>query len=133
MSHDAGNLSMALMALAYTTTVAVLPQGPLSDEQMLGVSIGAGLFGGLVATLQQGQQLSIRELGLRSVASAMSAPAIVAVMLWQLELTPRLFGVVAVAGVAGLIAWPMAQMVPKMVPKLVREWLARMTSKDGQP
>jgi hypothetical protein len=106
---------------------------PLSDEQMLGVSIGAGLFGGLVATLQQGQQLSIRELGLRSVASAMSAPAIVAVMLWQLELTPRLFGVVAVAGVAGLIAWPMAQMVPKMVPKLVREWLARMTSKDGQP
>ncbi len=132
MTHDAGHISTVLMALAYTTTVAILPQGPLSDEQMLGVSIGAGLFGGLVATLQQGQQLSIRELGLRSVASAMSAPAIVAVILWQLELTPRLFGVVAVAGIAGLVAWPLAQMVPKLVPKLVREWLSRISSKEDK-
>jgi hypothetical protein len=132
VAHDAGHISTAILALAYTTTVAVAPQGPLSDEQMLGVSIGAGLVGGLVATLSPGNQLSLRELGLRSLASAMSAPAIVAAMLWHLELTPRLFGVVAVAGVAGLLAWPLAQLVPKMVPKLVREWLTRLSSKDDK-
>lgn len=130
MAHDTGHVLGALIALSYTTTAAMAPQVPMSDEQVVGISIGAGLIGGLVYTLVADGAMTARDLGKRSLASAMSAPAIVAVLLYKLQVEPRLFGVVAVAGIAGLSAWPLAQAIPKLAPQVFRDWLRKVLGVD---
>jgi hypothetical protein len=115
------------MAAAYATTVAVAPQGPLSDLQVISIAVGTGMMGGLVGALISDESLSMRVLARRILASGLIAPALVAVAMLQIGNDYRLLHVVAASGSVGLIAYPVAITLPKLAPSalkdVVKKWL----------
>lgn len=128
MTHDAAHAIAVALSSATSLIAAAAPQVPMGDEQVIAVSIGAGLIGGLVSTLASDLALSNRELSKRMLASGMAAPAIVAGAITLWVPVPTLFVVFALSGIAGLIAWPISQVLPKLAPSLLKDvlkkWLA---------
>ena len=122
MSHDGGAI-LGATVIAYAATVAAAPQVPLSDIQMVAISISAGLFGGVLMTVIEDADISKRGLIKRMLASAMAAPALLLAALEWSHREPYLLAVVAISGVAGLVAWPIATMLPKLAPKALKRVL----------
>ena len=109
------------MATAYATTVAVAPQGPLSDLQVISIAVGTGMMGGLVGALISDESLGWRVLSKRILASGLIAPALVALAMLQIGGDHRLLHVVAASGGVGLIAYPVAITLPKLAPTALRD------------
>ena len=124
MSHD-GAVVGALVAVAWATTAAAAPQVPLSDLQIILIAVGTGMMGGLVGALIADEPLSPRVLAKRILASALVAPALVVIAMMQIGTDHRMLHVVAAAGGVGLIAYPVATTVPRMVPSALREAIKR--------
>ena len=125
MTHDAGQTLGLLVTSAYGVTIAVAPQVPLTDLQVLLVGVGAGIVGGIGSALIGDGTLTLRLVVSRMLASGMASGAMVAayVIYWVPE--PRLLAVGLAAMTAGLIAWPVSQAVPRMVPSLMRDALKK--------
>lgn len=118
----------AMIAAAATAQVVAQPANvPLGEIQLLAVTIGAGLMGGLVATLNAPEEISLRHLAKRCVAAGMVAPALVAGALFWSETTPTLFQAVAASCISGMVAWPVWEMTPpllrKLLPAAARKWI----------
>jgi hypothetical protein len=130
MTLDAGHTLGWLMTAAYGATLAAAPQVPLNDLQVLAVGVGAGIVGGIGSALIADGTLTVRVVVSRMLASGMASGAMVAayVIYWVPE--PRLLAVGLAAMSAGLIAWPVSQAVPRMVPSLLREGLKRWLGGD---
>ena len=123
MTHDAAHAAAWLVSSAYGLTLAAAPQVPMSDERVLVVSIGAGLIGGLVSLLIDDVQLSKRELAKRMLASGMASGAMVAGVIVFYVPEPRLLQVGGLALTAGIIAWPISQLLPKLAPSVLKNAL----------
>lgn len=96
----------------------------MSDAQVLGVSVGAGLMGGVISTLAEAtRETHWSEWVKRAAASGMVAPAIVVVAILNLLPDRTLLVVTATAGVAGLVAWPVSQLLPRLAPAALRDAL----------
>ena len=130
MTHDAGHALGWMMTSAYGATLVIAPQVPLTDIQVLGVGIGAGIVGGIGSALIGDGTLTVRLVVSRMLASGMASGAMVAayVIYWVPE--PRLLAVGLAAMTAGLVAWPVSQALPKMVPALMRDALKRWLGGD---
>lgn len=122
MTHDAAHAAALILSGATVVTAVVAPQVPLSDVQILVLSVACGAIGGVVATLMSEDVITLRGMAMRGLASVLVAPGIVAVALIQSGLEPRLLTVAAAAGIAGMCAWPVAQLLPKLAPAKLREW-----------
>ncbi len=131
IAHDAMNAASALALSAYATTVASAPQVPMDDVQVVIVSLSAGLIGGLIATLSSEATVTKRDLAKRMLASGMAAPGIVLLALVYYVPEPTLLKVVAISGVAGLVAWPVAESLPKLVPSALKTLLKRWFAADS--
>lgn len=111
-----------LIGIAAAAQVVAQPAGlPLTDVQLLAVTVGSGLMGGLGATLSALGEISIRHLAKRCIASGMVAPAIVAGFLFWRDLQPTLFQLWAISLVAGMAAWPGWALAKMLAP----EWLKK--------
>lgn len=124
MSQDGAAVGI-LMAAAWATTAAAAPQVPLSDLQIVAISVGTGMMGGLVGALISDEALSPRVLAKRILASGLIAPALVVLAMLQLGTDHRMLHVVAAAGGVGLIAYPVATTLPKLAPTALREAFRR--------
>lgn len=111
-------------------TVAASPQAPVSDWQLVIISCGAGLIGGFVMMLMSGSDLTAREIAKRVLASAMLAPGIVALVMMKFAEQPTPIVVFGIAGAAGLAAYPLAELVPKLAPSTARKLLKRWLGDD---
>lgn len=112
---------VALMQV--TQTVANLPP-PLTEFQIVVFAIVAGFMGGLVASLSEDSKLTKKELLRRVLSSGMVAPAIVVSIIIYSKVAITLLPVVAISGVGGLIAWPIASGLPKLAFGAFRSWLS---------
>ena len=121
----------ALTIAVYGTTVAVAPQVPMSDSQVLVVSIGAGLVGGILSALISDGVLTAREVIKRMIASGMAAGAMVAGAIIYAIPEPRLLTVWGLALTAGLVAWPISQLLPKLAPAVLRDGLNKWLGRGG--
>lgn len=123
MTHDAAHAIAWIISSAYGVTVVASPQVPMSDERVLVVSIGAGMIGGLVAALLGDSPLTKRKLGAMMLSSGMASGAMVAgaIIYWVPE--PRLLAVGGLALTAGIIAWPISQLLPRLAPSVLRDAL----------
>jgi len=123
MSSEAAHAFAWIISTAYGLTIAASPQVPMSDEKVLIASIGAGLIGGLVSALIDDAPLTKRKLGARMLASGMASGAMVAgaIIYWVPE--PRFLAVGGLALFAGIIAWPISQVLPKLAPSVLRDTL----------
>ena len=99
----------------------------LSEAQVLAIASGAGLAGGFVHAMFDDVDWHWREYAKRILASGMVAPAIVvAILVWGLKLPHySLLPVAAASGPAGIVAYPIARMLPRMAPKALRDWIER--------
>lgn len=122
MSHDGPHLLGAIAAAAYVTTVAGAPQIPMSDEQVLVTAIGSGLMGGLVSALMADGDLTRRVIATRMLACGMVSPSLVAAGIVYAIPSPSMLMVGALSGVAGMVAWPVATILPKLAPQALRKW-----------
>lgn len=127
MSAETSSAVYLIAAAAAAQVVAQPTEVPLGDLQLLAVTIGAGLMGGLVATLNAPEELSLRHLAKRCIASGMVAPALVAgVLLWS-EAHPTLFQAVATSCISGMVAWPCWEisqpLMRKLLPAAARKWI----------
>jgi len=133
MSHDVANALAWLTTSAYGVTIAAAPQVPMGDAQVLAVSIGSGLIGGLVSALVADVVLTPRELAKRMLASGMASGAMVAVAIVYTVSEPRLLLVAGMAMSAGLVAWPVSQMLPKLAPSILRDAIKKwLGGKSGE-
>jgi len=123
MTHDAAHVMALILSSGYAFTVAASPQVPMSDERVLVVSIGAGMIGGLVAALLGDSPLTKRKLGAMMLSSGMASGAMVAGAIIYLVPEPRLLAVGGLALTAGIIAWPISQLLPKLAPSVLRDTL----------
>lgn len=131
MAHDQTTIGL-LLAGAALTQAAAAPQVPMSDQQVVVVAVSSGLIGGVVSTLMAEVALANwREFIKRGLASGMIAPAIVAAAILYVLPAPTLLLVVAASGVAGLVAWPCAQLLPKLAPEALRNGIKRWLSAGG--
>ena len=122
MAHDSA--LAALLSGALLLQAAAAPQVAMSDAQVLGVSVGCGLIGGVISTLADAtRDTHWSEWVKRAMASGMVAPALVVVAILQLFPERTLLLVTASAGVAGLVAWPVSQLLPKLAPGAIRDAL----------
>ena len=123
MTNDAAHAAGAVLWAAAAVTAAAAPQAPLSDLQILIISVACGAIGGVVATLMSEDVITLRSMAMRGLASVLVAPGIVAAALIHFGAEPRLLVVSAAAGVAGMCAWPIAQLLPRLAPAKLREWM----------
>lgn len=121
MTHDAAHALGWMMTSTYGVTIALAPQVPMTDLQVLSVSVGAGVIGGIGAALLSDDALTIRSVVKRMLASGMASGAMVAGAIIHFVPEPRLLAVGGLAMTAGLIAWPVSQALPKMAPALLRD------------
>lgn len=125
MTHDAAHAAALIIAGAATILAATPPQAPLSDAQVLSIAIACGAIGGVVATLMAEDAISIRGMLMRGLASILIAPGIVTGGIVYAEREPTLMIVASAAGVAGMLAWPVAQQSQKVVQLAVKHWITR--------
>lgn len=123
---DAAQLTW-LMASGGLLITGASSQTHLSELQVIAVASGAGLAGGFVHALLDNVDWHWREYGKRILASGMVAPAVVlGLLVWGLKLeTFTLLPVVAAAGPAGIVSYPIAQLLPKLAPRALRDWFER--------
>lgn len=123
MTHDAAHAMALILSSGYALVVAASPQVPMSDGRVLVVSIGAGMIGGLVAALLGDTTLTKKKIGAMMLSSGMASGAMVAgaIIYWVPE--PRLLAVGGMALFAGIIAWPISQLLPKLAPSVLRDTL----------
>lgn len=125
MTSDAAHAAGVILWAAAAVTAVTAPQVPLTDLQILVLSGACGAIGGVVATLMSEDVITLRGMAMRGLASVLVAPSIVAAALIQSGMEPRLLVVSAAAGIAGMCAWPIAQMLPSLAPARLREWFGR--------
>lgn len=89
----------------------------ISEAAAIGFAIAAGLVGGLVASGWSKEPLDKIGVAVRMGASGMLAPTIVLlILLWRAdwgEVTYHAMPVVASSGLAGIAAWPLADLIHK--------------------
>lgn len=125
MTHDIAHAIGYALWSATGLLIAGAPQVPMSDEMVLGVSIGAGLIGGIVSTLIADGAITARELLKRMIASGMASGAMVAGVIIYTMPEPRLLAVGGLALGAGIVAWPVSQTLPKLAPSILRDGLRK--------
>lgn len=127
MTSDAAHLIAYTIAASATLVAVAAPQGPLGDLQIIAISSGLGMAGGLFGALISDESLTPRNLSKRILASGIVAPALVTLAMMQLDADYRLLHVVGTSGVVGIIAYPIATTLPKLAPTalrdLVKKWL----------
>lgn len=126
MTHDAAHGTGVILGSAALLTAAASPQVPLTDLQILILSVSCGAIGGIVATLMSDQVITLRGMAMRALASVLVAPSIVSGVLIYYGTDPRLMVVASAAGLAGTIAWPIASSLPKIVPERLKDVLDRV-------
>ena len=115
MSHDAAHAVAVLIGSSAALLVVSSPQGTLSDLQVLLISASCGAIGGIVATLMSDAVITVRGMLMRGLASVLIAPGIVSGLLLHYGSAPTLMMVASAAGVAGMVAWPVAQQAQRIV------------------
>lgn len=124
----ASETSIAIMIAAATTVAAAAaPQEPMSELSVIAVSAGFGTLGGVIATLIEKGAITVRELLLRMLASTLAAIAMVGGYFIWTAAVPTYMAVFALSSAAGLVAWHVVLMVPKIVPAAIREAMKRAT------
>ncbi len=131
MSSEAAHVIAYTVAASTLMVTVAAPQGPLSDLQIIAISSGLGMAGGLVGALISDESLNPRNLIKRILASGIVAPALVTLSLLQLEVEHRLLHVVATAGVVGIVAYPVATTLPKMAPTAIRDLIKKWLGGGG--
>ncbi len=129
MSHDTAHAAAIIIASSAAMLAASPPQGPLSDWQVLAISVSCGAIGGVVATLMSDQVITVRGMLMRGLASVLIAPGIVSGMLLHYGSAPTLMMVASAAGIAGMAAWPVAQQAQRIVQLAID----RFATKGPQP
>jgi hypothetical protein len=131
MSSEAAHVIAYTIAASTVLVTVAAPQGPLSDLQIIAISAGLGMAGGLVGALIGDEVMSPRNLAKRVLASGIVAPALVTLTLLQLEVESRLLHVVGVSGVVGIVAYPIATVLPKMAPAAIRDAIKKWIGGGG--
>lgn len=131
MASDGAAIAVVL-AMATTTAAAAAPQVPMSEIQVLIVSAGFGLFGGVVATLIEAGTIQARNLFLRMLASMMMAVSMVGGYFTWTEAQTTYLSVFALSGVSGMSAWHVTLAIPKLVPVVIKEALKRASGGIGK-
>ena len=126
MTHDAMHAAALILSGATVITFAAAPQVPLTDLQILVLSASCGAIGGIVATLMSDQVITVRGMAMRGLASVLVAPSIVSGVLIHYGTEPRLMLVASAAGLAGMIAWPVASALPRIVPARLKDVIDRI-------
>jgi hypothetical protein len=125
MSSEAAHIIAYTITASTLVVTAAAPQGPLSDLQIILISSGLGMAGGLVGALISDEALIPRNLIKRILASGIVAPALVTLAMMQIEADYRLLHVVATAGIVGVVAYPIATVLPKMAPAAIRDLIKK--------
>jgi hypothetical protein len=125
MSHDAAHAAALVIAGAAAILAAAPPQAPLGDGQVLAIAVACGAIGGVVATLMAEDAISVRGMLMRGLASILIAPGIVTGGIIYTDREPTLMIVASAAGVAGMLAWPVAQQSQKVAQMAVKHWITR--------
>lgn len=123
--------AIAIVGAAAFAQVASQPIGAVNDIQLVAVATGAGLFGGLVATLMADEAISRRGLAKRMLASGMIAPALIIGAILHFGITATWAVTIALAGPAGLVAWPLWEQVPSLVKRYLPRAVAKRLGDDG--
>lgn len=113
MSNE--SIATAISAAVAAATI-VAGDAPVSPEMALGISAAMGVVGGTVSALVMvgDASVSIRRIAVCVLTTAMVAPMIVFASLDAIYDGSRaLIPVVTTSGVAGIIAWPVADKVTK--------------------
>lgn len=123
MTHDAAHFTAVLLAGAAVSTAAASPQVPLTETQILIISMSFGAMGGVLATLMSDELITVRGMLMRAFASIMAAPGIVWLLLLHYNPEPTILAIFAVSGFSGLAAWPIASAIPNIAPSKLKELL----------
>lgn len=131
MTLDAAHvIAYTIAASAMLVTVSV-PHAPVSDLQIIGISAGLGMAGGLVGALIGDEALTPRNLIKRILASGIVAPALVTIAMMQAGVEFRLLHVVGTAGIVGVVAYPVATTLPKLAPTALRDAVKKWLGGGG--
>lgn len=127
MAHGVSGVVQVGTFLVGGSLVATgLTPHPLTELQVLLVSFGAGVLGGLTHALIEDVDWHWREYAKRMLASGLVAPGLVALAIIHVLPTSGLLHVVSASGIAGLAAFPVAKQIPKLAPKALREWWSKV-------
>jgi hypothetical protein len=126
MSHDTAHAAAVIIAASTTVLAAAPTQALLSDLQILMISVSCGAIGGVVATLMSEEVITPRGMWMRGLASVLIAPGLVAGLLIWSQYDPRLLFVASAAGVAGMLAWPVATQLNRIVQAVTKYAIGRL-------
>ena len=131
MSHDGGQLAAWVAIAAYGTLGAATGDEVLGGTETVAVAASAGLMGGFLSTLWGVGAIRVRDLTSRMIASGMVSPALVIGSIYLLKAPQTVALVLCASGIAGLAAYPIAQVIPKMSVKWFKELILRMLGAFG--
>lgn len=126
MLHDGGQFATWVAVLAYVTLGAATGDEVLGGEATVAVAASAGLMGGFLSTLWGVGAIRVRDLTSRMIASGMVSPALVIGSIYLLKVPQTVALVLCCSGIAGLAAYPIAQIIPKMSVKWFKELIKRV-------
>lgn len=110
-----------LAPLAYAQlTVAAPAATVLSDYQILLAATSAGLISGVFMTYNSEEPVAMRNLVRRLLGSSVVAPCLVSGAFIYWSFPPHLYYVVGVSVVAGSIAYPVADALPRFASTIIK-------------
>ena len=132
MAHGVSDaVQLGTLATGTALVSAGLTPHILTELQVLLVAWGCGILGGLVHALIEEIDWHWKEYAKRMLASGLVAPSLVAVAILYVLPSPSLLHVVSAAGPAGIAAYPLARLIPKLAPKALKKWWARTFGEDS--
>lgn len=118
-----------LAPLAYAQlTVAAPAATVLSDYQILLAAASAGLISGVFMTFNGEDPVETRNLVRRLLGSSVVAPGLVSGAFIYWSFPPHLYYVVGVSVVAGSIAYPVADALPRFASTIIKVVGAKLKS-----
>lgn len=131
MSHDGGIVAAWVAYAAYGALGAAAGDEVLGGLATVCVAASAGLMGGFLSTLWGVGAIRIRDLTSRMIASGMVSPGLVVGTIYISDVQQTVAIVLCASGIAGLAAYPIAQIIPKMSVKWFKELILRMLGAFG--
>lgn len=126
MLHDGGQFATWAAVAAYVTLGAATGDEVLGGLATVCVAASAGLMGGFLSTLWGVGAIRIRDLTSRMIASGMVSPGLVVGTIYIADVQQTVAIVLCASGIAGLAAYPIAQVIPKMSVKWFKELIKRV-------
>lgn len=118
-----------IVVAATAQALATSSGEPLTDAQIIAITVASGLAGGFASTLNEKNPIATRQIIGRMIAAGAIVPAAVVGLFEWFEIHPTLLFVFAASAVSGIFAWPLWE---ASLPSIKRRVVRAIKEREGE-